>query len=241
MAQLAAGDEAILQALFLYRVLTSSQLARATERSSAVVRRRMSRFLVPTGLATALDGGPTTEEKAYALGPEGVAMFSERLGLSPERLPFSARPPAGPGSVFFRHLRLTNDVLIAFAAATREPDSPMTLVEMIPEWTMVADVLKRRSKRHHERFVLSEAIADLENGAKVHLFRPDALIVLAPKDDPGMRAALYVEADRATEFIVRGPIEAKIEAYYHYCDGTPMRTRSGTTRSAGTRPRGCAA
>ncbi len=210
----ASGDQDILLALLTYRVLLSSQLGRLTGRSAAVIRRRLREYLISElGLVIALDGGGASDQKAYALSPKGFDMMAAQLGLDPSRVPFSRRPPSGPASPLFRHLKLSNDVSIAFTLACNA-DSPVDLVRTIPEWEMDSDPLRRRSKKPWERFVISERLEDIDGGDRIHVLRPDLVLLLAPRSDPKAGVACYLEADRAT-VSVNGVINGKLRAYWH--------------------------
>jgi hypothetical protein len=210
----ASGDQDLLLALLTYRVLLSSQLGRLTQRSAAVIRRRLREYLIgEQGLVLALDGGSASDQKAYALSPKGFDMMAAQLGLDPSRVPFSRRPPSGPASPLFRHLKLSNDVSIAFTLACTA-GSPVELVRAIPEWEMDRDPLRRRSKKPWERFEISERLEDLDGGERVLVLRPDLVLILAPRNDPKARVAAYVEADRAT-VSVNGVINEKLRAYWH--------------------------
>jgi hypothetical protein len=210
----ASGDQDLLLALLTYRVLVTSQLARLTGRSTAVIRRRLREYLIgDQSLVVALDGGSASDQKAYALSPRGFDMMAAQLGLDPSRVPFSRKPPSGPASPLFRHLKLSNDVSIAFTLACGA-DSPVELVQTLPEWEMDPDPHRRRSKKPWERFVISERLEDTESRERVHVLRPDLVVLLAPRVDPKARVACYLEADRAT-VSVNGVINEKILAYWH--------------------------
>lgn len=211
----ATGDQDITLALLKYRVLTSGQLARLTGRSPAVIRRRLRHYLIPDlGVVMALEGGSAADQKAYALSPKGFDMMAEQLGLEPSRLPFSRKPPCGPASPFFRHLKLSNDVAIAFSEACARPGSPVEMLLMCPEWEMDPDPKRRRSKKPWERFVISECLLDLDQPDRTHVLRPDLVLTLAPRRDPQSRVAVYLEADRAT-VSVTSVITEKLRAYWH--------------------------
>lgn len=210
----ANGDQDLLLALLTYRVLVSSQLACLTHRSTAVIRRRLREYLIgDQGLVIALDGGSASDQKAYALSPKGFDMMAAQLGQDPSRLPFSRKPPSGPASPLFRHLKLSNDVSIAFTLACNA-DSPVELVRAFPEWEMDPEPLRRRSKKPWERFVVSECLEDIDGRDRFHVLRPDLVLILAPRNDPKARVACYLEADRAT-VSVNGVINEKLRAYWH--------------------------
>jgi hypothetical protein len=210
----APGDDEILWALMEYRVLTSGQLAWLTGRSAAVIRRRIRKHLASEWNVVRLLLGGSTDQNAYALSGEGFKMMAARAGLDPSRMPFSIKPPAGPGSPFFRHMKLSNDVWIFFRRACQNAGSPIELARAVPEWEMNPDPTKRRSKKPWERFVISERLQDIEDAQLIHVLRPDLVLVFAVKDQPGLRVASYLEADRAT-VSVRGVIVEKIRAYWH--------------------------
>lgn len=211
----ASGDRDLMLALLQMRILTSSQLGLLTRRSAAVIRRRMRMHLIPDLEAvTALTGGGAADEKAYALTPKGFDMMAAEFGVDPARMPFSRRPPSGPGSPFYRHLRLTNDSWIAFHLACERSESPVQLVRAIPEWEMASDPKLRRSKKPWEKFIVSERVEDIDDGQHYHVVRPDAVFLFAPRGEPVLRVVAYLEADRATVSI-KGPIHDKIRGYYH--------------------------
>jgi hypothetical protein len=238
----ATGDQEILLGLLKYRVLTSGQLARLTGRSPAVIRRRLRSYLIPDlGVVMALEGGSAVDQKAYALSPKGFDLMATELGLDPSRLPFSRKPPCGPASPFFRHLKLSNDVAIAFSQACAKPGSPVEMLLLCPEWEMDPDPKRRRSKNPAERFAICESLPDLDHSDRTHVLRPDLVLVLAPRRDPESRVAVYLEADRAT-VSVSGVITQKLLAYWHLylrrgfdkrCDAVTMRVLFvvGSTRT----------
>lgn len=211
----ATGDQDITLALLEYRVLTSGQLARITGRSPAVIRRRLRNYLIPDlGAVMVLEGGSATDQKAYALTPKGFDLMAAQLGIDPAQLPFSRKPPCGPASPFFRHLKLSNDVAIAFSQACAQPGSPVEMLLMCPEWEMDPDPKRRRSKKPWERFVISESLPDLDRSDRHYVLRPDLVLTLAPRRDPQSRVAVYLEADRATVGVSSVIVE-KIRAYWH--------------------------
>src|SRR3954468_22214410 len=113
---LAQGDGSLISALFAYRYLTSSQLARRLRRSGAVIRRAIRRRLRPGGFVVSLQRQPT-EEAAYTLGPEGLAVVAHELGCPVSEVPFPRKISTARG-FFWKHTVLVNDVAIAFALAT---------------------------------------------------------------------------------------------------------------------------
>lgn len=207
------ADLEILRALLEHRILTSGQLSLLLGRSSAVIRRAIRKRLAPEGLVPAMSGS-AMEQVAYCLTRKGLALLARMQGLDLGTLPFSAKPAAGPGSMFWQHTRLTNDVWIAFRRACLA-GSPVRLMRAVPEWQMAADIRLRRSRRHWERFELSERLSDIREPGRYHFFRPDLGLVLEAGSTPGARVAAYVEADRATESI-SGPIRAKLEGFWHW-------------------------
>jgi len=214
MSMYAPGDEELLWALLEYRVLTSGQLAWLTGRSTAVIRRRMRKHLVSeAGVVRALIGA-RTDQKAYCLSKVGFAAMAQRAGLQPSQMPFSAKPPTGPASPFFRHMKLSNDIWIFFRRACQEPQSPVQLTLAIPEWEMSPDPTKRRSKKPWERFLISERLEDLSDPGRSHVLRPDLLLIFKTRQEPMVYVATYLEADRAT-VSVRGVIMQKLLVYWH--------------------------
>jgi Replication-relaxation len=211
---LAEGDWPIVEALLQHRVLLTGQLARLLGRSSAVIRRALRGRLTQSGFVARLEGGPT-DQVAFCLSRQGLETIASLRGVDLGSLPFSAKPPEGPASLFFRHTVLVNRTWIEFRLSCSRPGSPVVLVDGVPEWRMHADARLRRSKQPWQRFVLRERLADLADPQRSHSFRPDLMLVLAAASAPGSRVAAYVEADRGSESIA-GPIREKIAAYYHF-------------------------
>src|SRR5262249_8322079 len=146
------GDTAILIALFTYRSLTSGQLARRLRRSAQVIRRAIRRRLRPGGFVVSLQRQPT-EEAAYALGPEGLAVVAHVLGGLVSAVPFPRKTSTARG-FFWKHSVLVNEVRIAFDLATESEASPISIHRTIPEWETRPTA--PRTATHHEAFVLSE-------------------------------------------------------------------------------------
>jgi hypothetical protein len=137
-----------------------------------------------------------------------------RAGLDPGKMPFSSRPPSGPGSPFYRHTKLINTTWIEFDLACSRPDSPVELVQALPEWEMSSgDPKLRRSKKPWEKFLISEQLEDIDDPQRRHVVRPDALFLLAPRSEPQLRVAAFLEADRAT--VSSSVIMDKILGYWH--------------------------
>jgi hypothetical protein len=210
---MAPGDESILQALLEYRVLESGQLALITGRSSAVIRRAIRRRLESEGLVLRLSGG-LGDQVAYCLSRNGLELMAGLRGLELGSLPFSAKAPAGPSSLMFRHTRLTNDVLIAFRKSCAGAE-PVRLLAAVPEWHMHVDPRRRRGRKSWQRFALREMLEDIDEPRLVHSFRPDAMLLLEASSAPEAKAAAYLEADRCTESL-SGPIQEKLHAYWHF-------------------------
>jgi len=203
---LAPGDPQLLEQLFEFRYLRSGQLARLTERSSQVVRRRLRR-LATAEYVLPLTRSPT-EQAAYALGPLGFEWMAHQLGVAQRDLPFSRRTDRNKAASFFwRHELLVSDIIIAFRKGLEgHPD--LSLDRAIREWEMSDP----RAKAHHKRYLLSER---LEEEGRAHAHRPDACLLLglarAPRE---MKVAVFIEADRNTQSMRR--IRRKLEAYRVY-------------------------
>jgi hypothetical protein len=209
----AEGDRLIVAALYEHRVLRSGQLAKRVQRSPPVIRRAIRERLEPEGLVQRLTGG-AADQVAYCLSRAGLEYVAESRGQDLGSLPYSAKPPAGPSSLFFRHTVLTNDIWIAFQLACGNPGSPVRLAAAIPEWQLCADPRRRRSKPW-DKFMLRERLPDLSDPQRFHTFRPDLLLLLQAAESPGSHVAAYFEADRGTESIADA-IQAKIEGYFHW-------------------------
>ena len=206
---LAQGDAALLSTLFVYRYLTSGQLARRHARSNQVIRRLIRQRLRPGGFVTSLQRQPT-EEAAYALGPEGFAFVAHELGCSVADIPASRVVSAVRG-FFWKHTVLVNNIRISFDLATADAASPVVIKRTIPEWEVAPSA--HRKAAHHERFVLSERLKDAEGIPRSH--RPDcAFLMYAKSPGPERLVAVFVEADRNTEAMRR--IGEKYEAYWLY-------------------------
>jgi hypothetical protein len=204
------GDEALLVALFTYRYLRSGQLARLTERSVQVVRRRM-RALVELGYVVALERLPMAEI-VYALGPKGWEQMAKELETSPAKLPYSRVNAKSAETIFMQHTLLTNDVRIAFDLALR--DHPhVALRRAIPEW----ELANPEARKPAEKYVLAEDLKYKDGHKKKTVrFRPDCLFILYPKKQgPKYSAALFLESDRSTESVA-GKIHEKYTAYRLY-------------------------
>lgn len=208
------GDRLILEALYGHRVLRSGQLAKLLQRSSPVIRRAIRDRLEPQGLVQRLAGG-ATDQTAYCLSREGLEYMADVGGIDLGSLPFSAKPPAGPSSLFFRHTVLANDIWIAFQLACGNPASPVRLARAVPEWQLSTDPRRRRSKHAQEKFMLRERLPDLSTPQRFHTFRPDLMLLFQAAKSPSSPVAAYVEADRGTESITN-TIQAKIEGYFHW-------------------------
>lgn len=217
MGMPAPGDEPLIDFLLRHRVLTSGQLSRLTGRSCPVIRRRLRRYLAgQLGLVTILEGGSAYEQQAYCLSRKGFEYVAQLEGRDIKTIPYSAKQPAGPGSLFFRHTRLTNDVWIEIERRMAEPDCPLHLERAIPEWEMSPDPRKRgRKARHWEQFVISERFADLEQPGVFHRVRPDARFIICPDGRPELRIMADLEADRATEASQGRVMNAKLLGYWH--------------------------
>lgn len=210
----APGDDDLMAALFEHRILTTGQLARKTGRSAPVVRRRMRRRLVPDGLVAVHAGGGSTAQQAYSLKRPGFELMAARAGTDPGRAPFSSRPPSGPGSPFFRHTALSNSTWIAIEGACSRPAAPVRLVRAVPEWEMHPDPERRRSRKPWERFIAAERLEDIDDPGSFRVVRPDAVFLIAPRREPELRVAAYLEADRMT-CSVSGVVTGKIAGYWH--------------------------
>lgn len=218
----ASGDPEIIQALFVHRVLESGQLARITGRSSPVIRRRLAGYLSEQGLIHILQG-TAVDQRAYTLSPKGMDQVAGHLGLDPKYLPFSRHPPSGPASPFYRHMRLANNIAIAFRLACQEVACPVELYQTIFEWEMVSDLRARRSKKPWEKFKICEALPELHDSNQLQILRPDLVLCLRPCSAPASIVAAYVEADRAT-MSVQGALMRKLRPYWL------MFLRQGFTR-----------
>jgi len=205
----AQGDGALLSALFVYRYLTSGQLARRHRRSNQVVRRLIRERLRPAGYVINLQRQPT-EEAAYVLGPEGFAFVAHELGCGVADIPAS-RSVSTIRGFFWKHTVLVNNVRISFDLATEGPDSPVRIQRTVPEWEL--SPASHRRAPHHERFVLSERLKGPDG--VTHSHRPDCLFLMyATAAGPQQLVAVFVEADRNTEAMRR--IRQKYEAYWLY-------------------------
>lgn len=213
----APGDEAILFFLLRHGVLESGQLSRLTGRSSAVVRRRVRRYLAgELGLVKVLGGASAYEQTAYCLSRKGFLYVAELQGRDVRSIPFSAGEPAGPGSLFYRHRRLTNNVWIELERRMNEPGCPLRLERAIPEWEMSPDPRKRsRKAKHWEKFVVSDRLADIDTPGVFHRVRPDARFIISPKDRSALRIVADLEADRASESTRGRVMSEKLMGYWH--------------------------
>lgn len=206
---LATGDSALLSALFVYRYLTSGQLARRHTRSNQVIRRLIRERLRPNGYVVNLQRQPT-EEAAYALGPKGFEFVAHELGCSVAEIPASRIVNTARG-YFWKHTVLVNNIRIAFDLASGEEQSPIGIQRTIPEWEVVPGT--HRKAPHHERFVLSERLKGTDGISHAH--RPDCLFLMYSRAvGPEQLVAVFLEADRNTEAMRR--IRQKYEGYWHY-------------------------
>ncbi len=213
----APGDEPLIDFLLRHRVLTSGQLSRLTGRSCPVIRRRLRRYLAgQLGLVTILDGGSAYEQQAYCLSRKGFEYVAQLEGRGVGTIPYSAKQPAGPGSLFYRHTRLTNDVWIEIERRMAEPGCLLQLERAIPEWEMTQEPRKRgRRAKHWEQFVISERFADIGQPGVFHRVRPDARFIIYPVGHPELRIVADLEADRATEASQGRVMNAKLLGYWH--------------------------
>ncbi len=206
---LAPGDAALLSALYVYRCLTSGQLARRHARSNQVIRRLIRERLRPGRYVVCLQRQPT-EEAAYTLGPEGLAFVAHELGCSLADIP-SSRVASTVRSFLWKHTVLVNDVRIAFDLATTDGASPVCIQQTIPEWEV--DGASNRKASPHDRFVLAERLKGDDGVMRSH--RPDCLFLMYAKAaGPQQLVAIFLEADRNTEAMRR--IRQKYEAYWLY-------------------------
>jgi len=207
---LAQGDGALLSALFVYRYLTSGQLARRHGRSNQVVRRLIRERLRPAGYVVNLQQRQPAEEAAYTLGPAGFTFVAHELGCSVTDVPASRNVSTIRG-FFWKHTVLVNNLRISFDLATEDPTSPVCIQRTIPEWEI--DPASDKRAAHHERFVLSERFKGPDG--ITHSHRPDCLFLMyARASGPQQLVAVFVEADRNTEAMRR--IRQKLEAYWLY-------------------------
>ena len=211
------GDSLILWVLFYYRFLQSGQISRLTDRSSQVIRRRISRVLEREGYVVKLERSPG-EEQAYALGRAGFEFIAFQQRCDVGQLPYSRRN-ARVKPHFWQHTVLVNNIRIDLELALQNHPE-LQLVRSIPEWEMA----NPKAKNNHEKFVLWERI---ELDGRNLTVRPDgAFIVQYPN---GVNVVFFLEADRGTES-VRRQIKAKIEAYNAYYNQQLYWHRFNTSR-----------
>jgi len=208
---LADADKPILRDLFSYRFLQSGQLGLLRGRSSQVVRRAIRKRLVPGKYVVNMAQRFPTEEAAYTLGPEGFEFIAYEHRCSVSDLPYSKKINRVK-SYFWKHTLLTNNVRIAFDLGSRTHER-VHLARAVPEWEMDNPA----SNKKEEKFVLWERLCGEEMNGKPLSFRPDALFLIHPQEQPDYKVAYFLESDRGTEDVA-GKIREKFLAYRLYFD-----------------------
>lgn len=207
---LAAGDVAIINAVYRYRFVTTSQLALLLGRAPQVIRRANRKRLRPGGFLVNFNRLPS-EEAAYTLGPNGLAFVARELGCSVADLPMS-KSVGTARSFFFDHLLMITRTRVAFDMAAADPASRISIQRTIPEWETARST--RPGASHHDRFILSERFKGPDGQTTFH--RPDCLFLVSPKEAPHQLVAVFCECDRASESMTR--ISHKLQGYFaYYC------------------------
>lgn len=187
--RLTERDQAVVRALYAYRYLTSSQVARLLFPSQQTANRRL-RALLQLGFVTYFEV-PAVPERIYRLTRQGAELVARQKETPFEELRYwSVNTHAPKDYYFMRHFIAASDFRMALEAACRRAGVE---VLFLPEW------LAQREGQAIRRHITSRsAWGDvLLKGERELVHTPDAAIVL--RWPSGGAALFFLEVDRGTE------------------------------------------
>jgi Replication-relaxation len=188
MASLTERDNDVLLAVYRYRYLTTSQIARLYFPSQRTAQRRLvvlaerrllSHFTVPN-----------ITDRIYLLTSRGAGHVSGLLSVEPEDLLWSQRNKPPKDYYFMQHFAAISDFRIAITRACES--SEITLLGFIPEHYGAKHPSGRVTK-----YIKDVAFSVADPKEKIS-HTPDAVFAL---EKAGKPALFFLEIDRGTETI----------------------------------------
>jgi hypothetical protein len=178
--RLTERDRAVDVAVFMCRQLTRTQLQAwlFPEVADSVALRRLGllrekRHLLARRTQVSTSAGPAPY--AYSLGPEGVGVVAQELGLSVDEVRKRQRLDARLSWMFYEHREAVTDARIAFITAARAHGYGLS-------W------------RTDEELAAERLQVEVD-GSRLPV-RPDAFLTLTMPE--GVRAAFFMEVQRAS-------------------------------------------
>jgi hypothetical protein len=196
--QVTERDIALLQDVYTYRYLTTSQLRKLHFSSDKTAWRRLQ-ILSELGFIKPFTA-PAIPERIFYLNKKGAEIISVQLQVSLEDLSWNRLTRQPKDYYFLRHFLAINDFLILLTQACQK--SSIALLGFIPEY---------QGEQTKERYV-KKAIRDNVNMLS---HTPDGVFALEKNGKP---ALFFLEIDRGTE-IVSNPQIGLLKAvvfYLHY-------------------------
>jgi protein involved in plasmid replication-relaxation len=197
--QLTSRDIAILQDVYAYRYLTTSQLKRLHFPSEKTAWRRLQ-ILSELGFIKPFTS-PAIPERIFYLNKKGAEIISVELQVPLEELSWNRLTRQPKDYYFLRHFLAINDFRILITQAC-EKSSLISLLGFIPEY------MGEQTKDGYVKKLIRDKVNNLSH-------TPDAVFSLEKEGKP---ALFFLEIDRGTE-IVSDPEKGLLKAvvfYLHY-------------------------
>jgi hypothetical protein len=196
--QLTPRDIAILQDVYAYRYLTTSQIRRLHFRSDKTAWRRLA-ILSELGFIKPFTA-PAIPERIFYLNKKGAEIISVELQVALEELSWNRLTRQPKDYYFLRHFLSINDFRILLTLACAKYS--VSLLGFIPEY------MGEQTKEGYVKKSIRDKVNRISH-------TPDAVFALAKNGNP---ALFFLEIDRGTE-IVANPEKGLLKAvafYLHY-------------------------